>query len=224
MILILLGPPGAGKGTQARRLTEEYGLPQLSTGDMLRAEIAAGGALGGQAAEVMAAGALMPDRIMTGIISKRVDAPDCAGGFVLDGFPRTTAQAEALDRLLGGKGMALTAVLLLEVDEDALVGRISGRFTCKQCGEGYHDRFKQPARADRCDVCGASEFERRPDDRAGTVRERLRVYRGQTAPILPYYEAGGLLRRVDGMAEICEVSRQIDAALGAKAECRRAEA
>ncbi len=222
MIVILLGPPGAGKGTQARRLTEEYGLPQLSTGDMLRAEIAAGGQLGGQAAEVMAAGGLMPDRIMTGIISKRVDAPDCAGGFVLDGFPRTTAQAEALDMLLNSKDMALTAVLLLEVDEEALVERISGRFTCKQCGEGYHDRFKQPARAEQCDLCGALEFERRPDDRADTVRERLRVYHGQTAPILPYYAAGGLLRRVDGMAEIGEVSRQIDAALGMEAGRRRA--
>ena len=214
MILVLLGPPGAGKGTQARRLTEGRGLPQLSTGDMLRAEIAGGGELSSQVAAVMESGGLMPDEIMTSIISNRIDADDCANGFILDGFPRTTAQAEALDTLLAGKGMALDAVLLLDVDEEALVERISGRFTCRNCGEGYHDGFKLPAVAGRCDKCGASDFERRPDDSADTVRERLRVYRGQTAPILPYYEAKGLLRRVDGMAEIGEVARQIDVALG----------
>ena len=220
MILVLLGPPGAGKGTQARRLTEERGLPQLSTGDMLRAEIAGGGAFGKQAAAVIESGRLMPDEIMTGIISNRIDAEDCAGGFILDGFPRTTAQAEALDALLAGKGMALDAVLLLEVDDEALVERISGRFTCRTCGEGYHDSFKRPADANRCDKCGGSDFERRPDDSAGTVRERLRVYRGQTAPILPYYETKGLLRRVDGMAEIGEVAAQVDMALGGEASGR----
>ena len=217
MILILLGPPGAGKGTQARRLTEEHGLPQLSTGDMLRAEIAGGGELGRQAAAVIEAGRLVPDEIVIGIISRRIDAQDCAGGFILDGFPRTTAQAEALDALLAGKGMALDAVVLLQVDEEALVARISGRFTCRTCGEGYHDRFKQPVKAGRCDICGSTDFERRPDDSADTVRERLRVYRGQTAPILPYYETKGLLRRVDGMAEIGEVAMQIDVALGGEA-------
>lgn len=217
MILILLGPPGAGKGTQARRLTEERGLPQLSTGDMLRAEIAGGGELGRQAAAVIEAGRLVPDEIVIGIISRRIDAQDCAGGFILDGFPRTTAQAEALDALLAGKGMALDAVVLLQVDEEALVARISGRFTCRTCGEGYHDRFKQPVEAGRCDICGSTDFERRPDDSADTVRERLRVYRGQTAPILPYYETKGLLRRVDGMAEIGEVAMQIDVALGGEA-------
>ena len=217
MILILLGPPGAGKGTQARRLQEERGLPQLSSGDILRAEIAGGGEFGEKAAAVIEAGRLMPDEIMTGIISTRIDAEDCAGGFVLDGFPRTTAQAGTLDALLAGKGMALDAVLLLDVDEEALVERISGRFTCRNCGEGYHDRFKPLAAAGRCDKCGASDFERRPDDSAETVRERLRVYRGQTAPILPYYESRGLLRRVDGMAEIGDVARQIDAALGGEA-------
>ena len=217
MILVLLGPPGAGKGTQARRLTEERGLPQLSTGDMLRAEIAGGGALGREAAAVMDSGRLMPDEIMIGIISRRIDAADCAGGFILDGFPRTTAQAEALDALLDEKGMSLAAVLLLDVDEDMLVERVSGRSTCRTCGEGYHDRFKQPAKAGRCDICGSSDFERRPDDSAATVRERLRVYRGQTAPILPYYETRDLLRRVDGMAEIGEVARQIDVALGGEA-------
>ena len=217
MILILLGPPGAGKGTQARRLTEERGLPQLSTGDMLRAEIAGGGELGRPAAAVIEAGRLVPDEIVIGIISRRIDAPDCAGGFILDGFPRTTAQAEALDALLAGKGMALDAVVLLQVDEEALVARISGRFTCRTCGEGYHDRFKQPVEAGRCDICGSTDFERRPDDSADTVRERLRVYRGQTAPILPYYETKGLLRRVDGMAEIGEVAMQIDVALGGEA-------
>lgn len=217
MILILLGPPGAGKGTQARRLTEERGLPQLSTGDMLRAEIAGGGELGRQAAAVIEAGRLVPDEIVIGIISRRIDAQDCAGGFILDGFPRTTAQAEALDALLAGKGMALDAVVLLQVDEEALVARISGRFTCRTCGEGYHDRFKQPVEVGRCDICGSTDFERRPDDSADTVRERLRVYRGQTAPILPYYETKGLLRRVDGMAEIGEVAMQIDVALGGEA-------
>lgn len=217
MILILLGPPGAGKGTQARRLTEERGLPQLSTGDMLRAEIADGGELGRQAVAVIEAGRLVPDEIVIGIISGRIDAQDCAGGFILDGFPRTTAQAEALDALLSGKGVALDAVLLLDVDEEALVERISGRFTCRNCGEGYHDIFKRPADPERCDRCGASDFERRPDDSAETVRERLRVYRGQTEPILPYYEAKGLLRRVDGMAEIGEVAMQIDVALGGEA-------
>ena len=217
MILILLGPPGAGKGTQARRLTEEHGLPQLSTGDMLRAEIAGGGELGRQAAAVIEAGRLVPDEIVIGIISRRIDAQDCTGGFILDGFPRTTAQAEALDALLAGKGMALDAVVLLQVDEEALVARISGRFTCRTCGEGYHDRFKQPVKAGRCDICGSTDFERRPDDSADTVRERLRVYRGQTAPILPYYETKGLLRRVDGMAEIGEVAAQIDMALGGEA-------
>ena len=217
MILVLLGPPGAGKGTQARRLTEERGLPQLSSGDMLRAEIAGGAELGRQAAAVIEAGRLMPDEIMTGIISNRVDAQDCAGGFILDGFPRTTAQARALDALLAGKGLALDAVLLLDVDEEALVERISGRFTCRNCGEGYHDTFKPTAEEGRCDKCGATDFERRPDDSADTVWERLRVYRGQTAPILPYYEEKGLLRRVDGMAEIGEVARQIDVALDGEA-------
>ena len=217
MILVLLGPPGAGKGTQARRLTEGRGLPHLSTGDMLRAEIAGGGELGRQATAVTEAGRLMPDEIMIGIISRRIDARDCAGGFILDGFPRTTAQAEALDALLASKGKALDAVVLLQVDGEALVERISGRFTCGKCGEGYHDRFKQPVEAGRCDNCGGAEFKRRPDDSADTVRERLRVYRGQTAPILPYYETRGLLRRVDGMAEIGEVALQIDVALGGEA-------
>ena len=217
MILVLLGPPGAGKGTQARRLTEGRGLPQLSTGDMLRTEIAGGGDLGKQAAAVMESGRLVPDGIVVDIISRRIDAEDCIGGFILDGFPRTTAQAEALDVLLAGKGLALDAVLLLDVEEEALVERISGRFTCRKCGEGYHDSFKPTVEEGRCDKCGASDFERRPDDSADTVRERLRVYRGQTAPILPYYETRGLLRRVDGMAEIGEVDRQIDVALGGEA-------
>ncbi len=217
MILVLLGPPGAGKGTQARRLTEGRGLPQLSTGDMLRAEIAGGGALGRQAAAVVDSGRLMPDEIMTGIISNRIDEEDCAGGFILDGFPRTTAQAGALDDLLASKGLALDAVLLLDVDEEALVERISGRSTCRNCGEGYHDLFKPPAEEGRCDKCGAFDLERRPDDSAETVRERLRVYHNRTAPVLPYYEAKGLLRRVDGMAEMSEVARQIDVALGREA-------
>ena len=222
MILILLGPPGAGKGTQARRLTETYGLPQLSTGDMLRAAVAAGGPLGAEADAVMKSGALMPDDIMTAIISERIDADDCRPGFILDGFPRTEAQAEALNALLEAKGRTLQAAILLEIDEEVLVERISGRFTCAACGEGYHDRFKPPAKAERCDRCGGTEFHRRADDNAATVRDRLRAYREQTAPILPFYEARGQLRRVDGLAPIDEVAGQIDAALGVDAAGERA--
>ncbi len=213
MNLILLGPPGAGKGTQAKRLTDKRGLVQLSTGDMLRAEVASGSALGKQAKQVMEAGQLMPDDIIIGMIDSRIDAPDCSKGFVLDGFPRTEAQAAALDRMLARKGKGIDAVIELAVDETALIARISGRFACSKCGAGYHDTFHPTKKPGICDVCGGAEFTRRKDDNAETVKARLVAYRQQTAPILPYYKAKGLLRPVDGMAEMNQVSQEIDSAL-----------
>ena len=214
MNVILLGPPGAGKGTQAQRLERKYGLVQLSTGDMLRAAVASGSALGAQAKAVMDAGQLMPDEIMVQIIAERIGAPDCANGFILDGFPRTVLQAEALDEMLDSKGLKLDAVVRFDVDEAVLVDRISGRFTCAKCGAGYHDRFQQPAVAGVCDICGGAEFKRRSDDNAATVRTRLDAYNAQTAPILPYYGATGLLKGVDGMADIDAVTRQLEGVLG----------
>lgn len=213
MRLILLGPPGAGKGTQAKRLEESRGLVQLSTGDMLRAAVASGSALGQQAKRVMEAGELMPDEIIIDMIAERIDQPDCRNGFVLDGFPRTTRQAAALDDMLTKKNAGLDAVIELAVDESALIERISGRFSCAKCGAGYHEKFKRPKVDGVCDVCGSTEFSRRKDDNAETVAARLEAYRGQTAPILPYYEGRKLLRRVDGMAEVDEVTRQIEAVL-----------
>jgi adenylate kinase len=211
--LILLGPPGAGKGTQAKKLTDERGLVQLSTGDMLRAEVASGSALGLEAKKIMDAGQLVSDAIMIGMIDKRIDQPDCAKGFVLDGFPRTEPQAEALDAMLAKKGKKIDAVIELAVDEAALIERISGRFTCAKCGTGYHDKFARPKKDGICDKCGSTEFVRRADDNAETVKARLVAYRKQTAPILPYYKAKGLLHSVDGMADMSDVARQIDQVL-----------
>ncbi len=215
MRLILLGPPGAGKGTQAKRLQDAYGIPQLSTGDMLRAEVASGSDLGQQAKKVMDGGQLMPDSIIIDMIESRIDQPDCKGGFILDGFPRTVPQAEALDAMLKRKNLGLDAVIEMAVDEDALVKRITGRFTCKTCGEGYHDIYKPTRMNGVCDVCGSRDLTRRTDDTAKTVMARLDAYRAQTAPILPYYRDRNMLWSVDGMAEIAEVGVQIDGALRA---------
>jgi adenylate kinase len=213
MNIILLGPPGAGKGTQAAMLVEERGMVQLSTGDMLRAAVAAGTPVGLQAKAVMDAGELVSDEIVTGILSDRLDQPDVRQGFILDGYPRTPAQAEALDALLQAKGMQLDYVVELAVDEEALVDRITGRFSCARCGTGYHDRYKLPNVDGVCDVCGSTEFKRRPDDNEATVRTRMAEYRAKTAPILPIYEAKGLVRRVDGMAPIGAVKAAVAAIL-----------
>ncbi len=213
MNIILLGPPGAGKGTQAKRIEEARGMVQLSTGDMLRAAVAAGTEIGKKAKEVMERGELVSDDIVIGIISERIDAPDCANGFILDGFPRTVAQAEALDKLLAEKGKTLDAVIEMKVDDDKLVERITGRFTCAKCGEGYHDKFKLPAKEGVCDKCGSTEFTRRADDNEETVRARLAAYHEQTAPLIDYYGKTGKLRSIDGMASIDDVTRQISEVL-----------
>ena len=214
MNLILLGPPGAGKGTQAKRLEEAHGLVQLATGDMLRAAVASGSALGARVKAIMESGALVGDATMIDLIAARIAEPDAAGGFILDGFPRTVPQAEALDRMLGAQGKKLDRVILMEVDEAVLIDRLSGRFTCPECGASYHDRFHRPRTEGECDNCGPVAFVRRPDDRREALATRFAAYRNQTAPILPYYRARGILRTIDGMAEIDEVTRQIEAVLG----------
>jgi adenylate kinase len=213
MNIILLGPPGAGKGTQAQRLQADLGMVQLSTGDMLRAAVASGSELGKKAKGLMESGQLVPDELIVGLIRDRIAQPDCAKGFILDGFPRTEAQAKALDKMLAETAKKLDQVVEMEVDEKALTERVVGRFTCSKCGTGYHDSFKRPKVEGVCDVCGSKEFTRRKDDTAETMKTRMAAYRAQTEPLLPYYRARGVLKKVDGMAAMDEVYRQIRAVL-----------
>ncbi|EKV29288.1 Adenylate kinase [Caenispirillum salinarum AK4] len=211
--IIFMGPPGGGKGTQAQRLEDKFGIKQLSTGDMLRAAVAAGTELGKQAKQVMDAGQLVSDDLMIGLISERVDQPDCANGFILDGFPRTIPQAEALDALMADKGMDLDAVIELRVPDSLLVERITGRFSCAKCGRGYHDKYQQPKVEGVCDACGSTEFKRRADDNAETVTSRLEAYHKQTAPVLAYYEEKGKVHVVDGTKDIDQVTDDLVAIL-----------
>jgi adenylate kinase len=213
MDIILLGPPGAGKGTQAGRLEDEHGMVQLSTGDMLRAAVKAGTEVGLKAKALMDAGELVPDEVVSGIIGDKLDELGSEKGVIFDGYPRTAAQAASLDEILAARNRVLAHVIELAVDEDALVERITGRFTCGNCGAGYHDTFKQPAVEGVCDVCGSSEFKRRPDDNEETVRTRMKEYRAKTAPILPIYEARGIVRKVNGMGSMAEVNAAIEAVL-----------
>jgi adenylate kinase len=211
--LILLGPPGAGKGTQAKLVQDTYKIVQLSTGDMLRAEVAAGSELGRQAKKIMDAGALVSDDLIVKMIASRIAKPDCKNGFILDGFPRTIPQAEALDAMLAGAKLKIDHVIEMRVDDEAMISRITGRFTCAKCGAGYHDTLQAPKTKGVCDKCGGKEFTRRADDNAETVRTRLKAYHAQTAPIAGYYAKKGVLKGVDGMAPIPAVTRQIAAVL-----------
>ena len=210
-VLILLGPPGAGKGTQARMLEERFGLVQLSTGDLLRAAVAAGTEAGKQAKAVMESGGLVSDEIVLAILRDRMAEPDTAAGVILDGFPRTAGQAQALDALLAESAMKIDAAISMEVDDQAMIARVSGRYTCAGCGEGYHDDFKQPARAGVCDKCGGTDFKRRADDNAETVGARLSAYHASTAPLIAYYAERGVLRTVDGMASIETIAAELGA-------------
>ena len=210
MKLILLGPPGAGKGTQAQELERRHNLIQLSTGEMLRATIASGSGLGNELKTIVESGALVPDEIMIRMISERISQPDCNNGFILDGFPRTTAQAEALDTMLTDKGLKLDHVIELSVDADVLAERIGGRYSCAKCGAGYHDEFQKPGLDGLCDHCGSQEFSRRADDNLETVKARLEAYEKQTALLLPYYREKGQLRTVDAMAAIEDVTREME--------------
>jgi len=213
MNIILLGPPGAGKGTQAKILEDRRGIKQLSTGDMLRAAITEGGDLGKRAKAVMDRGELVSDDVVVGIIAQRLDQPDVAMGFILDGFPRNTVQAEALDKMLMKKNLKLDRVIEIKVEDEALIERIAGRYSCARCGTGYHDQFAPPRKPGICDNCGSTEFARRPDDNPAVVRDRLKVYNSQTAPLIDYYGKTGVLRTVNGMADIKEVTRQIETKL-----------
>lgn len=210
-VLILLGPPGAGKGTQARMLEQQFGLVQLSTGDLLRAAVAAGTEAGQAAKAVMEAGQLVSDAIVIAILRDRLAMPDCAKGVILDGFPRTTVQAEALDALLAESGQKIDAAISLEVDDAAMVTRISGRYTCADCGEGYHDTFKRPAKDGVCDACGGTNMKRRADDNAETVGSRLVAYHAQTAPLIAYYSGKGVLQTVDAMGQIGAIATDLAA-------------
>jgi adenylate kinase len=213
MDIILLGPPGAGKGTQAGRLEDEHGMIQLSTGDMLRAAVKAGTEVGLKAKALMDAGELVPDEVVSGIIGDRLDELGPDQGVIFDGYPRTEAQVHSLDEILTARNRKLDHVIELAVDVEALVARITGRFTCGNCGEGYHDTFKQPAKEGVCDVCGSTEFKRRPDDNEETVRTRMNEYRAKTQPVLPIYETRGIVTKVDGMGSMDAVSNAIEAAL-----------
>lgn len=214
MNIVLLGPPGAGKGTQAKRLETKHNMVQLSTGEMLRQVTATGSELGNEAKKIMDSGQLVPDELVIRLISERIDQ-DCGDGFILDGFPRTVRQAESLDQMLAEKGLKLDMVIEMKVDEEALIARIIGRFSCNACGAGYHDEFQRPKVDGVCDTCGGTEFGRRADDNEETVRARMETYRHQTAPILPYYGEKGILRSIDGMASIEEIATQIQATLEA---------
>jgi adenylate kinase len=220
MRIILLGPPGAGKGTQARRLMEKCGVVQIATGDLFRDHVKNATPIGKQIDAILKAGNLVPDEITIQMMSERMDQPDAKKGFILDGFPRNVAQAEALDRMLKGKGIKLDAVIQMKVNDDLLVDRIAGRFSCGECGEGYHDKFKKPKAEGECDKCGATgSFKRRNDDTAEAVRHRLEVYHKQTEPILPYYESRGMLKIVNGMAEMDEVEAEIKGILKSCGSC-----
>jgi len=214
MNVILLGPPGCGKGTQAKRLQDTKGLVQLSTGDMLRSEVASGSEVGVQVQETIDSGGLVADDIIIGLISNRIDEGDIVNGFILDGFPRTLLQADALSGMLEKKGIEIEHVIELKVDDEAMVKRITGRFTCDGCGTGYHEEFNKPQEDGVCDKCGGTAFSRRADDNEQTVRSRLRAYHEQTAPIIGFFESKGVLKRVNGMADIDDVSAELSVLVG----------